>query len=138
MVGGVCIERVLRATLTPVVVVEASRALPSSLDCVKTTTTPTAASSRLTETVLDDMVAVIDEIGCERVALMALGVPVGLLFAAVHPERTTALVLVNASARLRRDDDYPQGLLESEVERRIELASQADTYNQIGTLAEPC
>jgi len=56
------------------------------------------AEGRLSETVLDDMVAVVDEVGCERVALLALGVPVALLFAAMHPERTTALVLVDASA----------------------------------------
>ena len=93
------------------------------------------AEGRFVETVVDDMVAVIDDIGSERVALLAFGVPVGLLFAATHPERTTALVLVNASARLRRDDDYPQGYLESEAARRVELASHTNTYNQLGTLA---
>jgi class 3 adenylate cyclase/pimeloyl-ACP methyl ester carboxylesterase len=74
---------------------------------------------RLVETNLDDILAVLDEIGCEHVALLGLGVPTGLLFAATHPERTTAVVLVNATARLRRADDYPHGLPEDVVDRLV-------------------
>ena len=65
---------------------------------------------RLLESVVDDMVAVLDAIGCERAALVGLGVPIPLLFAATHPDRTTALVFADATARVRSADDYPIGL----------------------------
>ena len=81
------------------------------------------SEGRLLESVVDDMVAVLDQVGCERVALLGLGVPLGLLFAATHPERTTSLVLVNGSVRFRRADDYPQGISDEEIERRLEPAS---------------
>ena len=66
------------------------------------------------------MVAVLSEVGCERVALLGLVIPIGLLFAATHPERTTAVVVVNGSARFRRADDYPQGYPDEEIDQRIE------------------
>jgi class 3 adenylate cyclase len=74
---------------------------------------------RLAESVLDDMSAVLDEVGCEHVAQLGLGVPSGLLFAATHPERTSAVVLVNATARLRRADDYPQGVSEEQLDQYL-------------------
>ena len=55
------------------------------------------------------MVAVLDAVGCERVALLGLWSPIGLLFAATHPERTAALVVVDTTARIRRAEDYPAG-----------------------------
>jgi class 3 adenylate cyclase len=45
-----------------------------------------------------------------------VGVPTGLLFAATHPERTTALVLINATARVRRAEDYPEGLTDEQID----------------------
>jgi len=88
---------------------------------------------RLTESVLDDILAVLDEIGCEHVALLGLGVPTGLLFAATHPERTSAVVLVNATARLRRADDYPQGLPEALVDQGL-AASKAGPLSGLSAL----
>ena len=73
--------------------------------------------SRLNESVVDDMVAVLDAVGCERVALFGLGVPLGLLFAATYPDRTAALVLADSTARIRRADDYPEGAPDTQVER---------------------
>jgi class 3 adenylate cyclase len=74
---------------------------------------------RMPESFVDDMLAVVDDLGCERVAVLGLTVPVGVLFAASHPHRTTALVLADASARFRHADDYP-GLSDSEIDERIE------------------
>ncbi len=65
---------------------------------------------RLLETVVDDMVAVLDAVGCQQAALLALAVPIPLLFAATHPDRTAALVLADTTARVRRADNYPEGL----------------------------
>jgi class 3 adenylate cyclase len=88
---------------------------------------------RLLEHVVDDMVAVLDAVGCERVALLELGVPVGVWFTATHPERTAALVLVNSTARLRRADDYPEGLSDEQVKGQMERAEDPDETSD-GTL----
>ena len=65
---------------------------------------------RLIESIVDDMIAVLDELGCERVVVVGAIGPPALQFAATHPERTSALVLINPTARFRRADDYPAGL----------------------------
>jgi class 3 adenylate cyclase/pimeloyl-ACP methyl ester carboxylesterase len=60
---------------------------------------------RFTEAQADDMLALVDHLGLEQVALVGDGSP-PILFAASHPERTKALVLLNAGARAahRRDE----------------------------------
>ncbi len=71
---------------------------------------------RLVESTVDDMIAVLDALGCKRVVVLGtLGLP-ALQFAASHPERTSALVLINPTARYRRADDYPEGLADEDVE----------------------
>ena len=71
---------------------------------------------RLTESFVDDMIAVTDDLGCERVTVLdALGPP-ALQFAATYPERTAALVLINPSARLRWADGYPEGYADEDLE----------------------
>jgi len=62
------------------------------------------------------MIVVLDELGCERAVVVGAVGPPALQFAATHPERTSALVLINPSARFRRADDYPEGLAEDDVE----------------------
>ena len=42
-----------------------------------------------------------------------------MLFAATYPERTRALVLYNAFARLLRAEDYPQGIPPAVAERLL-------------------
>ena len=72
---------------------------------------------RLLESWVDDMVAVADDAGCERVAVLQLGgAGMGPLFAATRPERISALVLVNTTACVRRADDYPEGFSDDEFE----------------------
>jgi class 3 adenylate cyclase/pimeloyl-ACP methyl ester carboxylesterase len=55
--------------------------------------------ARFAETFVDDMLALLDHLGWERAALVGDGPP-QLLFAASHPERTKALVMLNAGTRL--------------------------------------
>jgi class 3 adenylate cyclase len=87
---------------------------------------------RLVESTVDDMIAVLDELGCERVVVLGtLGQP-ALQFAATHPERTSALVLINPTARLRRADDYPAGFSDEDVEAL--LASVRDRWGTGETL----
>jgi class 3 adenylate cyclase len=60
---------------------------------------------------MDDLRAVLDSVGSQRVALVA-GVGacyVAMLFAATFPESTAALVLIDPYARLHPAPDYPYG-----------------------------
>jgi class 3 adenylate cyclase/pimeloyl-ACP methyl ester carboxylesterase len=64
---------------------------------------------RFAESGADDMLGLLDHLECEQVAVMGLNAGPPLLFAASHPERTTALVLYETSVRIREADDYPEG-----------------------------
>jgi len=60
----------------------------------------------------DDLRAVLDAAGSRRTAIFAAADagPIAILFAAMHPERVSALVLFNTTARYLIDDDYPIGI----------------------------
>ena len=73
--------------------------------------------SRLVESAVEDMVAVLDDLSCERAAVLGLGVSSAMLFAATHPERTSALVISDVWARARRAEDYPYGVSDEELSR---------------------
>jgi pimeloyl-ACP methyl ester carboxylesterase len=97
---------------------------------------------RLVESIVDDMVAVLDERGCERVVVLdtTAGVP-ALQFAATHPERTSALVLINPTARVRRTDDYPEGFSDEDIEEilttvRDRWGTGATLYGWAPTMAD--
>ena len=66
----------------------------------------------------DDVLCVMDAAGSKRAAVVGVGDsgPIALLFAATHPERVSALAVINTAARFTRADDYPWGRSESEVE----------------------
>lgn len=70
---------------------------------------------------MDDVRTVLDDLGSRRAALFGHGegVTMVLLFAASHPDRSSALVLADGCARRRRADDYPWGIPEHGVERYI-------------------
>jgi pimeloyl-ACP methyl ester carboxylesterase len=59
-----------------------------------------------------DIEAVMQAAGSEQAAILAVseGGPMALLFAATHPERARALVLLNAYARMTACPDYQMGL----------------------------
>jgi pimeloyl-ACP methyl ester carboxylesterase len=63
------------------------------------------------ETRMADLLTVLDAVGSTRSALLGSseGAPMCVLFAASHPDRTTAMVLYGGFARRLRDDDYPIG-----------------------------
>jgi class 3 adenylate cyclase/pimeloyl-ACP methyl ester carboxylesterase len=54
---------------------------------------------RFAEAIADDMLALLDHLGWEQAAVVG-DIKPQILFAATHPERTKALVLLNAGARL--------------------------------------
>jgi class 3 adenylate cyclase len=59
----------------------------------------------------DDIGAVLDAVGSEQTAIFgeADAGAISVLFTAMHPDRVSALILGNASARLMVADDYPIG-----------------------------
>jgi class 3 adenylate cyclase len=75
---------------------------------------------------MDDVRAVLDAVGSERTAIMGAndGNLMAALFAATHPERTSALVLANATARLAAAPDYEIGVSPEVQERLISLVEQ--------------
>lgn len=66
----------------------------------------------------EDMTAVLDAAWSSRAAVFGWldAGPPAMLFAAMHPERVSTLVLVNTAARLLRDSDYPIGLSNEAVD----------------------
>ena len=63
---------------------------------------------------MDDIRAVMDAVGSERAALLGTseGGALGAVFAASHPDRTTALIMANSGARFSAAPDYPWGWTE--------------------------
>ncbi len=80
------------------------------------------------ETRMDDVRAVLDAVGSERAVLLGIseGGAMSALFAATHPERTLALVLMGTFARMMRAPDYPIGLTEDGVQRRLAVLDEDD------------
>jgi class 3 adenylate cyclase len=76
---------------------------------------------------MDDIRAVMDDARSDRAALFGIGAggAMAMTFAASHPDRVSALVLVNTYARLARDEDYSWGYT-SAVRDRILEQSYAD------------
>jgi class 3 adenylate cyclase len=64
-----------------------------------------------------DIEAVMHAAGSEQAALLAVseGGPMAILFAAAHPERTRALVLLGTYARITSCPDYPIGISAEEL-----------------------
>ena len=82
---------------------------------------------------MDDIRAVMDAAGSQTAAVMGSseGGPLALLFAAAHPERTSALILDGAEVRERKDDDWPWG--ESTEEKfEANLASYPEHWGRPG------
>jgi pimeloyl-ACP methyl ester carboxylesterase len=69
----------------------------------------------------DDLRAVMDAADSERAALFGIseGGPMGLLFAAAHPERTLALVLHGVSPKFSSSADWEWGWSPEEIADRI-------------------
>jgi class 3 adenylate cyclase len=71
---------------------------------------------------MDDITAVMDEIGSERAALLGWSEAVMpcATFAATYPERTEALVMYGGMARILADDDNEIGVTEEEFDQWVE------------------
>jgi class 3 adenylate cyclase len=64
------------------------------------------------ESYAEELAAVLDEVGSDSAAVL-VGLDagsMGMYFAATKPERTSALILFNTTAKYLADDDYPIGI----------------------------
>jgi class 3 adenylate cyclase len=75
------------------------------------------------ETWAEDMGAVLDAAGSRRAAIFASldAAPIATLFAAMHPERVSELILLNACARFVASEDYPIGVPEDVLTTLIDM-----------------
>jgi class 3 adenylate cyclase len=75
---------------------------------------------------MDDVRIVMEAARSESAALLGQGDggQMAMLFAATYPERTSALILVDTSARLLRDVDYPWGFPSDRVPWFLRLAEE--------------
>ena len=80
------------------------------------------------ETRMDDVRAVLDAVDSERAVLLSLseGGAMSTLFAATHPERTAALILMGTFPREMQAPDYPWGVSEENLQRRLGLLEEED------------
>ncbi|MFY9588578.1 MAG: adenylate/guanylate cyclase domain-containing protein [Actinomycetota bacterium] len=87
----------------------------------------------------EDVTAVLDAVGSERTAIIA-GTdegPMAMLFAATYPERVSALVLINTTARLVAAADYSVGLPQEQAEALINLVAEGWGTEELGALSNP-
>jgi class 3 adenylate cyclase/pimeloyl-ACP methyl ester carboxylesterase len=87
----------------------------------------------------EDAGAVLDAVDAERAVLFgALDAgALAVLYAAMHPERVQALILLNSSARFCRDEDYPIGVAPEALETLIGIVEQAWGTRQLVTAVNP-
>ncbi len=73
-----------------------------------------------------ELTLLLDAAGCERAVLVGIagGGATAIRFAASHPERVRALVLINTFAHYIQEDDYPWGLTADGVEQYIAEQSE--------------
>src|SRR6478735_9106850 len=84
------------------------------------------SEGRLGESIVDDMLAVIDALELKRVIVLSVNLPniPAFLFAASHPDRTAGLVISEPVARVTGADDYPEGLPDEVIEPVILAATR--------------
>jgi class 3 adenylate cyclase len=92
---------------------------------------------RLLESIVDDMIAVLDDLGCERVIVLGPASDPALQFATTHPERTSGLVLINPGARFRRADDYPEGVPDAAVEAVLAMVRDRWGTGEMASVLAP-
>jgi class 3 adenylate cyclase len=70
-----------------------------------------------------DLTAVLDAVGCEQVVLVGRDADF-IRYAAEHPERVTALILINGYAHYVREHDYPWGMPRETLDRSMAIAKE--------------
>ena len=86
-----------------------------------------------------DLLAVMDAVSSKRAAIYAEldGGPVGMLFAAHHPERTSALILANTAAKYVASEDYPIGESEGTWHGLADVIEQMWGKDELSPISVP-
>ncbi len=87
----------------------------------------------------DDIIAVLDAAGSKRTAILASidAGPIAMLFAAMHPEAVSALILHNTTARYLVADDFPIGVSPEVLDLLVALIGEAWGTLDFVRLAQP-
>jgi class 3 adenylate cyclase len=87
----------------------------------------------------EDLEAVLDAAGSHETAILASldAGPIAILYTVTHPERVSALVLLNTGARFLAADDYPIGASAEEVDFLIELLRTEWGKPELARLTNP-
>ncbi|HEX3795830.1 MAG TPA: adenylate/guanylate cyclase domain-containing protein [Acidimicrobiales bacterium] len=74
-----------------------------------------------------DITAVLDKAACERVVLVASGDggPLAISYATLHPERVSALVLIDSYAHYVQEEGYPWGLSRDTLDQHVAAVREA-------------
>jgi class 3 adenylate cyclase len=88
---------------------------------------------------IDEARAVLDAAGSRQAALFATleAGPIAILFAAVHPERVSALVLLSTTSRYLVADDYPIGAAPETLDALVKLIEAHWGTRRIVAMANP-
>ena len=91
------------------------------------------------EDLAEDASAVLDAVGSNSAAILATieTGPMALLFATMHPERVTALILVGTYARYLAAKDYPIGLASDALDTVMEMVSAGWGTRDLQRIAVP-
>jgi class 3 adenylate cyclase/pimeloyl-ACP methyl ester carboxylesterase len=75
---------------------------------------------------MDDVRAVMDAVGLDRAALLggSEAGPITALFAATHPERVTALILINAVVKWTATADFPWAYSPEQIQTQLDYVEQ--------------
>jgi class 3 adenylate cyclase len=85
-----------------------------------------------------DLTALLDAVGIHQAAMLGGSIrgPAAIHFAGTHAERVSALVLVNTYAHYMREDDYPWGFPDDELDERVAVVKERwGTATQLEILA---
>jgi class 3 adenylate cyclase len=68
-----------------------------------------------------DLIALLDAVGFQQPAVVGIGLsgPAAIHFSVTHPERVSALVLINSFAHYVQEDDYPWGVPREDLDGRV-------------------
>jgi pimeloyl-ACP methyl ester carboxylesterase len=91
------------------------------------------------EELAEDLIAVLDAAGSQRTALIATieSGTIAALFAAMHPDRVSHLILINTTARYLKADDYPIGVSPADADALVELLASSWGTDDFARVALP-
>jgi pimeloyl-ACP methyl ester carboxylesterase len=87
----------------------------------------------------EDILSVVDEVGSTKVSVLAEvdAGPIGILFAALHPERVNSLILANTFCRALVDHDFPIGMTPEQSEAVVALVAKHWGTTEFVAAGEP-